>query len=96
MNDDIEWGEWQPGIEKRSVVGGRDHQFQSVGGVSQYRLRKAPPAPVVETVYASVWVLDGKAHITPSVAHANMAMTLQVRDGEVDMSVAPIAAWVKP
>jgi len=90
---DIEWGEWC----RDSTIPRRleDYQFQRVNGVGYYRVRKSPPAPVVHTVYASVWVLDGKAHITPSVAHANMALTLQVRDGEVDTSVAPTVEWVK-
>jgi len=89
MTDDIEWGEWQPGIEKRSVVGGGDYQFQRIAGKSQWRVRKAPPAPVMATAHRTMM-------ITVNGVLYRYGMTFRTRDGAVDTSVAPTVEWVKP
>jgi len=93
MTDDIEWGEWQPGIPDAILK--RDYQFQHVGGASQWRVPKAPPAPVVETITigAGLWeIRDGVWHIgTWERPEDNRAVvTFNVVDGEPDLSTLTI------
>ena len=67
-----EWGEWTDG---HVYSKDQDYQFQRINGVSQFRVRKAPPAPVVTTepviayistmnsepiIRATVDLIDGK------------------------------------
>ena len=67
-----EWGEW---LDSPVNIKDQDYQFQRINGVSQFRVRKAPPAPVVTTepviayistmnsepiIRATVDLIDGK------------------------------------
>jgi len=100
---DIEWGEWQLGW-RESRLEQMDYQVQRVGGVYQYRVRKAPPAPVL-TVETSLGVIDTgtlhskfviwRGYCNGDDPRPQFALTFQTRDGEVDTSVAPTVEWVK-
>jgi len=93
MTDDIEWGEWVAYADLE-INGICDYQYQYVGGVAQWRVRKAPP--VVVTIGAFVWTQDEKPHITTANVHCStLSITFTIRDGEVDTSVAPTVGWVK-
>jgi len=100
MTDDIEWGEWTDDYDP--LIDGMDYQKQRVGRLTQWRVRKSPPAPVVETMTClgkverrtefsgfAIWNCIG---FPGSPA---FALTFQTRDGAVDTTVAPTVEWVK-
>jgi len=94
MTDDIEWGEWLNYYDWLKNADA-DYQFQMIDGVAQWRVRKAPPAPVVETVTIGAGLFqafDGAWHIgTWERPEDNRAVvTFNVVDGEPDLSTLKI------
>ena len=98
--DDIEWGEWYVGLPCTAD----ELQARRIKGVWEYRVRKAPPPPVVETVVCHGRVASGYSVKKYAIFNGDFdgpdspftfAMTFQTRDGEVDTSVPPTAEWVK-
>jgi len=105
MTDDIEWGEWLPGFDVTAVAIGSDYQFQRIDGVAQYRVRKAPSAPVLAMETCAGVIDTGTLHSNFGIWNGDFngddprpqfALTFQTRDGAVDTSVAPTVEWVKP
>jgi len=94
MTDDIEWGEWLNYYDWLKNADA-DYQFQMIDGVAQWRVRKAPPAPVVETIiiHAGFWKTNGGTwHIGSwDRQEDNRAVaTFNVVDGEPDLSTLTI------
>jgi len=98
---DIEWGQWQTGLPSTP----NDIQGRRINNKWQYRVRKAPPAPVVETVTCLGFVAKRYGSVEFGLWHSarrgdridgpQFALTFQTRDGAVDTSVAPSVEWVK-
>jgi len=102
MTDDIEWGEWGEWSDLRyGILDGIDYQMQRIDLKNQYRVRKAPPAPVTVTcmgfvdfsgLYSRFAIWNGDC---VGCDRPQFALTFQTRDGAVDMSVAPTVEWAE-
>ena len=75
---DDEWGEWGSWSDCETVIrSGGDYQAEKIDGDTCYRVRKAPPAPVVTTIC-------GYASFSAPVYHPCIAVDLI--DGKPDWS----------
>ena len=55
-----EWGKWGSWNDCEDVIrSGGDFQSEKISGNTKYRVRKAPPAPVVKTIPVNCYAQSG-------------------------------------